>query len=388
MRTKLFTIIVVFLISYTTKAQSQLQVKSFLRLPKDTIVSTKLTETINQFLMSAQEDNEKNKWIFPKEKTETFILLDEINGIEKSRKYKDDHFYKPYLSNLAPLSNGDYLIQVSYMGTIENEPTLRAIFEFIAHKSGDSYLFSSPIIRNTKDWKHLKKDMFTFHYKSSINKKYIDDYCKYATIFDQKIGSTPKKLETYLCKDANEVLKLMGVLYKLDYNGRNRGGYYSVSNDKMVSLSGSNNETFDRYDRHDLWHDRLSIVISRRKVNKPIDEAIAYMYGGSWGYSWDDILKIFKEKVVKNKNVDWASYKENPFNFNDTQSKHLMVDYVVNAIILIKLEKEKDFSAVWELLNCGPYEKGNANYYKALEKLTGITKENYNEKVWELVNEI
>ncbi len=38
------------------------------------------------------------------------------------------------------------------------------------------------------------------------------------------------------------------------------------------------------------------------------------------------------------------------------------------------------------LLNCGPIESGNENYYKVLEKLTGITKTNYNVKVWELIN--
>ena len=51
-----------------------------------------------------------------------------------------------------------------------------------------------------------------------------------------------------------------------------------------------------------------------------------------------------------------------------------------------KIEKEKGFDGVWEFLNCGPIEQGNEAYYKTLEKLTGITKINYNEKVWELIN--
>jgi hypothetical protein len=61
------------------------------------------------------------------------------------------------------------------------------------------------------------------------------------------------------------------------------------------------------------------------------------------------------------------------------------VDYVVDALIIQKLEKEKGFSAVWELLNCGKYQEGNENYFKMLEKLTGINKSNYNKKIWELV---
>ena len=52
----------------------------------------------------------------------------------------------------------------------------------------------------------------------------------------------------------------------------------------------------------------------------------------------------------------------------------------------LKIEKEKGFSGVWELLNVGPFEKGNEKYYQTLEKLTGITKENYNNKIWELIS--
>ena len=63
-----------------------------------------------------------------------------------------------------------------------------------------------------------------------------------------------------------------------------------------------------------------------------------------------------------------------------------MVEYVLNALIVQKIEKEKGFEGVWEFLNCGPYEKTNENYFKTLEKLTGITKNSFNDKVWELIN--
>ena len=102
--------------------------------------------------------------------------------------------------------------------------------------------------------------------------------------------------------------------------------------------------------------------------------------------TWQEIFKMFKTKVASDKNANWANYKENPVNFGESQAKHLMVDYVANALLIQKIEKEKGFAGVWELLNCGPSEKGNENFYKALEKLTGITKANYNEKVWELIN--
>jgi hypothetical protein len=180
--------------------------------------------------------------------------------------------------------------------------------------------------------------------------------------------------------------KLIGVNYKSDYNGETESVWSSSFGDRKLIVFGNNNATFNEFDPHDLWHDRLSLVIPRSKVYKPVDEACAYLYGGSWGISWKQILKTFKEKVASNKNSNWLEIKETPLNFGESQEKHLMADYVVNALIVQKLEKENGFSAVWELLNCGKWEKGNEKYYQALEKLTGITKANYNEKIWELIN--
>lgn len=70
-------------------------------LPKDSIESKALTTSLNDFLLSAQKPNEENKFVFENEKIETFIQLDEINGVEKSGKFKDDYFYKPYLTNVV-----------------------------------------------------------------------------------------------------------------------------------------------------------------------------------------------------------------------------------------------------------------------------------------------
>jgi hypothetical protein len=239
---------------------------------------------------------------------------------------------------------------------------------------------------NTKNWKVEKVGNNVFHYKNTLNKSNTKQFNKLALEFDKKLKSVNKITEFYCCENMTELQKIIGVQYKVDYNSRTSSVWNSSFENKQIIVLGNNNETFNNFDTHDLWHDRLSLVISRRKVNKPIDEACAYLYGGSWGISWEDILNRFKTKVATNKDSNWENYKETQVNFGESQEKHLMIDYVVNALIIKKVEKEKGFDGVWEFLNCGPYEKGNANYYKSLEKLTGITKQNYNEKVWELIN--
>jgi hypothetical protein len=46
---------------------------------------------------------------------------------------------------------------------------------------------------------------------------------------------------------------------------------------------------------------------------------------------------------------------------------------------------EKGFPAVMKLLGCGKKEPGDENYFKALDKLTGINKTNFNLKMQELI---
>jgi hypothetical protein len=384
MKKLLFLFLLISSIGYAQT--SRLIVSPNIYLPQDSTISKQLIASLNEFLILAQKPNEENILVFPAEKIETFIQLDEVNGIEKSGRFKDDFFYKPYLTNVVAIEDSKYLIKVSYIGVNEKTPILVGSFEFIAHKTNNSFLFSSPLVRNTKYWKTEKVGNNIFHYETSINKEKLKEFDKLATKFNKKLKSVNKQSEFYLCSDFVALQKLIGVDYKIDYNGYPQNNLSSTVGDKKLIVLGSNSANFNEFDPHDLWHDRLSLVISRQKVNKPIDEACAYLYGGSWGISWQEIFKQFKEKVATDKKAKWADFKDKPVNFGESQEKHLMVDYVVNALIVQKIEKEKGFDGVWEFLNCGPYEKGNENYYKTLEKLTGFTKANYNDKVWEIIN--
>lgn len=382
---KLFFTTTLLLSAFFANAQTRsLIINPNIVLPKDSVEGKNLTTSLNDFLVSAQKPNEENKFVFENEKIETFIQLDEINGIEKSGKYKDDYFYKPYLTNVVLLKDGNFLIQVSYIGTFENTAILRTSFEFIAHKTNNSFTFSSPLLRNTKNWKVEKAGNINFHYQNSINKEKVKEFGKYISLFDSKLKSTNKITDYYFCENLPELEKLIGVDYKSDYNGRNESVWSSSFDNRKLIVFGNNNANFDEFDPHDLFHDRLGLVIPRNKVNKPVDEGCAYLYGGSWGMSWKEIFKAFKEQIASNKSTDWAKIKEDPISFKTGKYTN-PADYIVNALLVKKIEKEKGFAGVWELLNVGPFEKGNEKYYQTLEKLTGITKVNYNDKIWELI---
>ena len=353
-------------------------------LPKDSITSKKLTTSLNNFLISAQKSNEENKFVFEGQKIETFIQLDEIKGIEKNEQYKDEFFYKPYLTNVVLQKDNNYLIQVSYIGIAANTALLRASFEFIAYNANNSFTFSSPLLQNTKNWKVQKVGNNIFHYQNSINKNKLKEFNKLASTFDLKLQLMNKITDYYCCENIIEMQKLIGVNYKSDYNGRTESVWSSSFIDRTLIILGNNNSNFNEFDPHDLFHDRLSLVIPRNKVNKSVDEGCAYLYGGSWGFSWSEIFKSFKEQIVNNKNTNWIDIKETPKMFM-TGNYPNSADNIVNALLVKKIEKEKGFKGVWELLNVGPFKKGNEKYYNTLEKLTGITKFNYNEKINELI---
>ncbi len=379
--------IIIILATLVVKAQTNtLRINPNIVFPKDTIISKALKSSIDNFLLSAQKPNEANSFVFEEEKVETFILLDEIKGIEKSGKFKDDYFYKPYLTNVVLLENKNYLIQVSYIGTNENTALLRANFEFIAHNINNEFVFSSPLVQNTKNWKVKKVGNNIFHYQNTINAKKVKEFDKLASTFDNKLNSNSKISDYYLCNNISELEKLVGIEYKSDYNGMAEGVLNTAFGNRNLVVFGNNNATFNTFDPHDLFHDRLSLVVPRSKVNRQVDEGCAYLYGGSWGLSWKEIFKAFKEQIASNKDTNWLEIKEKPVSFK-TGAFPNQADYIVNALLIKKIEKEKGFEGVWELLNVGPNEKGNEKYYQALEKLTGITKSTYNQKIWELISQ-
>jgi len=44
---------------------------------------------------------------------------------------------------------------------------------------------------------------------------------------------------------------------------------------------------------------------------------VPIFYGGSWGLSWKEIFKAFKEQIASNKNISWAEIKETPVHFKN-----------------------------------------------------------------------
>lgn len=379
---QLFSICFVFFV-FPATAQ-HLRINPNIRMPKDSLESNRIINALDSFLTAAQQPNEQNKFIQPEELPETYVLLDEVRDMPKSGQFKDEQFYQPYLTNIVPLKDHQYRVRVAYIGTHDNTSMLRADFEFIAYPSGNSFLFASPLIYNTRDWKTEKIGNHIFHYRNTLDKAKAEAYTKRVNTYDQKLKAKNTITEFYCCEDFAELGPLTGMHYKADYNGRAHITLNTASGNRVLSVRGNDDAHFGDFDPHDLWHERLGMVADRRQTNRPVDEGCAYLYGGSWGLSWKDIFTAFCKQVADAPGRDWTTLKETPLYFK-TKEFNNNADYIVNALLVQKIEREKGFSGVWTWLNCGKAEPGNANYYQALAQLTGITQTNYNEKITELI---
>ena len=361
-----------------------LKISSNIIMPKDSLESKALLASINSFLSFAQ-DNSKNQWVLASQAMETQILIDEIHNIQKNQEFGNASFFKPHLTNIVPLENNKYAIHITYIGIHENSPILRANFQLIAHKTDNIFSISSPLKRNTQNWKSKKIQNQVFYSPYGFNSEKIQRIHELTSLFDKKLGNIGGESQHYLCTNEINPLKLFGVEYKSDYNGQKMNGIWETSSDKR-SLYVMNASRFYDYPEHDLWHFRLSQVISRKEVHRRVDCHIGTLYGGLWGLSWEELFPVFCEEYVLGKNVDWLGHKENKSHFITKGRRKNYTDDFIGALLVKKIEDSLGFDGVWKLL-LTERTKEEEEYFNVLEELIGINKDNYNKEVQKLIEE-
>jgi hypothetical protein len=378
--------ILILLITTSSKGQmNSLIIQKSLRLPRDTSLKNQLIASLNDFLSQIPKSNTENTFVLKSELLQTSVLLDEMKDLGKNNNSTDENFYKPYLTNLTVLNDSNFLLQLSYMGANEEIPELRASFTIMGRKKDNRIYFYSPLKQNTAAWKILKSGNMHVFYKDHINTLNAQSYFSLVAVYDKKLNVSDIPEDFYCADNFHEALQLIGVDFKSDYNGYVKNSLTANNKNYNLNVNGMLTSEFLRFDPHDLWHERLHNVLSVDVINKPVDEGTAYLYGGSWGLSWNEILTRFKTYARENPSADWISLYNESKNFDEKSRYPLNVDFAINALIVQRIESTKGFSYVLELLSCGKKEISNENYFSVLQKITGITKADFNENIWKLI---
>ena len=195
MKRKGILLTAILFVTIMTNAQTNyLTIDKDVRLPKDSIENISLIKNLNDFLLSIKEDKGVENWVVPEEKIETQILIDEIQSFAGN----DTINYKPYLISLEAFSDRtSYSAQIAYISLDSSQP-LHALFEFIVHKKDENFLFSSPLIRNTRNW-HTKTDgHLVFYYQNKNTEDVVNQHIKYIKEYDNMLNVTTKT-EYYFC---------------------------------------------------------------------------------------------------------------------------------------------------------------------------------------------
>lgn len=378
MQNKLMVLIMLTDIALTSLGQS-LVIPNEISLPKDSLVKEQLISSLNGLLAQKERPAGKNEFIFKKNLLGTSALMDELRGMEQNVILKDTAFYKCYLNNIVRLNDDTFL------GIANGKPVFRAAFKLLAKKEGNRFYFFSHLKENTTAWKSIIINQTTYHFKDTLNTTDVKEYQKTADLYNQKLKAPVTPTQFYYCDNFSEALQLIGIDYKLDYNGMKNNNLTAQENNISLVLNGWTSNRY-RFDPHDLWHDRLRTVLSNEVINRPVDEGCAYLHGGSWGLTWTEILNSFLKYAVAHPGADWEALYEASENYTKGD-KPLKVTYAINALIVENIEKEKGFNTGMNLLACGTRQKGNSNYFSSLEKVTGVNQQGFNSYVRKLLKQ-
>ena len=387
MKTRLLLAVLLAFVIMNVNAQTDyLIINDDIRLPEDSIVSVNLVNSLNGFLYSVKEDKDVDSWLVPDEKIETQILTSEIQILLEN----DTIEINPYLIDVEELSDKkSYSVRIAYISQNDLQSPLKAIFEFITYEKEKKYLFASPLLRNTKEWKTKTDGYLVFHYQSIIAENISDQYIKITADYDKKLGIN-KMTEYYFCDDCKglaDLLHLAGIQYKVDYNGLSWPMTEFYVENKAIALYGREMSRKEFVDPHDVFHARASFAIPSNVRNHYMICGAAYVYGGSWGISWIDIQNMFKERMVYDKKTDWLKLYFDRYNFGKSQEEHLLVTQFINALLIEKIEKEHGFSAVMKLLSSGNMYRDKENFFKILEDVTGVNEANFNSKIRKIIDD-
>ena len=357
-----------------------------IRLPKDSAVRAGLIGSLRGWLELRDKPDSLNGYVSRAELPETSVFMDELRSIDQSNRRDSISSCRCYLGNVVSLDSMRCLVQLNYLGVRKDTPLLQACCTVLARREGDKWIVSSVLERSTAEWKTRAIGHCVFHYKTDLNVKKAGEFVKRMASYDKRLGVTDSKFDFYCCDDWLEATKLMGEDYRLDYNGYARFEFSSSYGNRTVVVSGEKwTDGFNEWDAHDWWHDRLHRVVSRATIYRPVDEGMAYLYGGSWRvYDWNDVLRMLKDYAAAHPDADWLALYKNGTPLM-TSPWPIYIGYAINALVVQRIEKEKGFAAALPLVTCGPKQDGDANYFAALAAVTGVTEAGFNGYVAELM---
>jgi hypothetical protein len=300
-----------------------------------------------------------------------------FEGIESNDTITN--YFQGQLLNLYPITPSSYSITIAYVHNNE----IGRIFTFIANNNDGNVVFANPIKYNTRHWKTKTVGSITYYYPDTINIQQAENFDRKNKMMASKLNLPVMELEMYMCNNYQEALQFQGCIYEFSYNGLVNSG--DIVSPKTL-FSVMNNEDFS----HDVLH-MYANKIRGKIMNHAAEEGIAYNWGNAY-YTNDNgkipeqqelvlLLRQYIQTHAEAKLLDL--FNKNPNVLAEYGSpKPISVKAVISGVICEEVEKQKGVAGIIELMKCG---KGDENYFKCIDTLLQINKNNFDEKVYKLL---
>ena len=315
----------------------------------------------------------------------TSLLIDKENSgitleLFKFLKTIEYRSIKPIkvLAKASKVSKKRYLLEITYMKSDSKGNSItNAICSLIAIKRSDKIFFSSPIGFHTADWKNQIIGKINYHYKEKFNQNVAEKFNTNNSKISTKLGLKTENLFFYKCSDYQEVLRIMGVSYSSKPNEDTQSS--TIINNTIIS--GLNSEDFS----HDIFHFYSSKLFKSENRNWTTEEGLAYSWGNAYYtknenemITRDELVFHLKKYLDENQDEDFLTlFFKNPRIFKTLSSK-VSLKSTISSLLCDEVEDEKGIDGIKVLINCG---KGDDNFFKTLDELIGINKDNFNTKI-------
>ncbi|MBD8081465.1 hypothetical protein [Chryseobacterium caseinilyticum] len=346
-----------------------------------------MTDVVNHFFLEKSIKNEDLTIINPDNKLETWLFLNELRKLQNSKVFINNYTLMYEVTSVEAGNKDNFTIRLNCYFEDKEIKNSVAKIEIILQEINSKYLVSSTIKNNLTHWKLKSIENYSFYSGKEVDEKNLRDFIakNNKLSFNLKEQKIPTKV--YCVDDIFNAYGLLGIDYKRDNSPNNffLGVELARDNNQSTMIVATEKGMLEDFSFGTLWKARITEKYPIKNLYVPVLEGYSYINDGDPFYKWEQLWIQFKSTYSDSQKTDWLSLYGTKENFS-LPSTPKYTENVLNALLIKKIEKEKGFSSVLELLNCGKFDSENQdNYFKTLEKVSGITKANFNENIDKLI---
>lgn len=377
MKIKVFAISILLTLSLSTSAQTQFKVVKELYSSLSDSLTNQIITSLDRLLISIDNAQLDTALISTEDVDLNRNFFRHLKGIEG--KDTIQKYFQAQLINLYPIENNQYIVTLAYLKNNE----IGRILTFIAKENNGNIVFANPLKYNTKFWKTATIGTITYFFPDTIDIKRAELFNQKNILIAQKLNLPVRNWDVYMCRNYQEVIQIQGFSYEFMRNGVfNQGNII----DPKTLFSCMNDEDFS----HDALHIYASQI--RGKVRNSNAECGAAYYWGNAYHSGvegkspelEKLIPVLQQYLNSHKDIKLLElFEKNPNVLAEYGYPWpIQINKIIVGVICKEIEKQKGTEGIIELLKCG---RGNDNLFKATEKLIGINKENFDDKVYKLI---